>query len=149
MPMAQRRNPILGPDHLNSGNYLLGAIANRWISRLTYVYPADREIDAQLPPGRRRGNNQGPSVSDIPPWIFKNDDWKTETIQLKHDAVTDRGGPGEELAHTEPPVPFTWLEDREFNASAVTHLFLAYSPEYTPVEADELLPIIREYFYRA
>jgi hypothetical protein len=42
MSLEERRHPAFGPDHLNSGNYLLGVIANRWMSRLTYVYPAER-----------------------------------------------------------------------------------------------------------
>jgi hypothetical protein len=54
-----------------------------------------------------------------------------------------------ESASGEPPVPFKCIEEREFSLDCVTHIFLAQSPEYTPVEANELLPIIREYFYSA
>ena len=162
MPIEQRRKPIFGPDHLNSGNYLLGAIANRWVSQLTYVYPADR-IEAEpvragsLPRfdhemrelGKLLGTDHGPSVSGLPAWIFRNNDWKTQLIELKHYRSSSRRGSPEELVYTEPPLPFKWVEDREFSIAGVTHMFLAHSPEYTPAKADELLPIIREYLYRA
>jgi hypothetical protein len=39
------------------------------------------------------------------------------------------------------------MEHHEFSVAGVTHMFLARSPEYTPVEADKLLPAIREYFH--
>jgi hypothetical protein len=98
--------------------------------------------------------DQAPPVSDLPAWIFRNDDWKTGIIELKtgiielrhrlvrHGVVED----GEPVS-SEPPVPFKWKEEREFSLDGITHIFLAQSPEHTPVEADELLPIIREYFY--
>jgi hypothetical protein len=163
MPIEERRHPAFGPDQLNSGNYLLGVIANRWISQLTYVYPSGR-IEAE--PARPRslsqiednlrelGNflraGQGPPVSDLPAWIFKSGDWRTEMIELKHsDRIRHRRSYGDDRpVHSEPPVPFKWIEDREFSLGGATHMFLAHSPEYTPVEADELLPVIRECFHR-
>ena len=99
--------------------------------------------------GRSLWANHGPSVSDLPAWIFQNNDWKTRLIELKHYRSGSRRGSGEELVHTEPPLLFNWVEDREFSIAGVTHMFLADSPEYTPAKADELLPIIREYFCRA
>ncbi len=51
LPSEQRRHPAFAPEHLNSGNYLLGAIANRWISQLTYVYPIDRTESEPAQPG--------------------------------------------------------------------------------------------------
>jgi hypothetical protein len=156
MPIEERRHPALGPDRLNSGNYLLGVIANRWISQLTYVYPAD-PIEAELvQPGSLPGfeddmrdigrllrADQEPKVSDLPAWIFRHDDWRRHLIELKH------GCYGDDISMcSEPPVPFNWVEDREFSFSGITHLFLAHSPDYTPVEADELLNVAREYFYR-
>ena len=59
------------------------------------------------------------------------------------DGVVEDGEP----VSCEPPVPFKCIEEREFSLAGITHMFLAQSPEYTPVEADELLPVIREYFY--
>jgi hypothetical protein len=153
LPIEQRRHPTFAPEHLNSGNYLLGAIANRWISRLTYVYPVDRSEAEPVEHGslprfedmREMAGllqtDRGLPVNDVPAWIFRCDDWRTQIIELKH-----RLEDGEPVS-SEPLVPFEWKEEREFSLDGVTHMFLAQSPEHTPVEADELLPIIREYFY--
>jgi hypothetical protein len=156
LPIEQRRHPAFGPEHLNSGNYLLVAIANRWISQLTYCYPVARTASEAAQHGtlprfedgaREIWAEQEPPVSDLPAWIFRNDDWRTRIIELKHrvvrHGVLEYGQP----MTNEPPVPFKWIEGREFTLAGVTHMFLARSPEYTPAEADELLPIIREYFY--
>jgi hypothetical protein len=161
MPAEERRHLPFGKDHLNSGNYLLGAIANRWISQLTYVYPTDRIEAAQIQPGslprfedglrdlgRLLSANREPPVNDLPAWIFRNNDWKTELIELKHCRSGSHRGFCELPVHTEPPVPFKCVVAEEFNSDSFTHVFVAHSPEYTPVEADRLLPIIREYFYR-
>ena len=84
LSIEQRRHPTFALEHLNSGNYLLGAIANRWISQLTYVYPADRtefepEQPGSLPPfeddmrelARLLQTDQGPPVNALPAWIFR------------------------------------------------------------------------------
>jgi hypothetical protein len=160
LSIEQRRHPTFALEHLNSGNYLLGAIANRWISQLTYVYPADRtefepEQPGSLPPfeddmrelARLLQTDQGPPVNDLPAWIFRNDDWRTWTIELKHRLVRHGVLEDGEPASSESPVPFKCIEERKCNLAGVTHMFLAQSPHHTPVEADELLPIIREYFY--
>ncbi|MGD0775158.1 MAG: UPF0489 family protein [Candidatus Solibacter sp.] len=163
MPIEERRCPAFGPDHLDSGNYLLGVIANRWISQLTYVYPADRMETAPGQPGslprfedamrelaRLQRTDQEPPVSDLPAWIFRNNDWTTRHIELKHyhPARHRRSCADDQPVHTEPPVPFNCVEDRKFSLPGITHVFLADSPKYTPVEANELLPVIREYFFR-
>lgn len=160
LPIEQRRRPVFGAEHLNSGNYLLGAIANRWISELTYVYPVDRAESEPVQPGglppfedqvremaRVLWAHQAPPASDLPAWIFRNGDWRTWTIELKHRLVRHDVPEDGESASSEPPVPFKCIEERECSLAGVTHMFLAQSPEHTPVEADELLPIIREYFY--
>jgi hypothetical protein len=150
LPIEQRRHPVFGPEHLNAGNYLLGAIANRWISRLTYVYPVDRTErfeDEVREMTRLLWADQAPPVNDLPAWIFRNDDWKTGIIELKHRLVRDGLLKDGEPVSSEPLVPFEWKEEREFSLDGVTHMFLAQSPEHTPIEADELLPIVRKYFY--
>jgi UPF0489 domain len=40
LPVEERRAPRRGFDALNAGNYLMFAVANRWVDRLTYVFPA-------------------------------------------------------------------------------------------------------------
>jgi hypothetical protein len=41
LPLEKRLNPRMGPKAINSGNYLLAVIANRWLTHLSYVYPSD------------------------------------------------------------------------------------------------------------
>lgn len=161
LPIERRRHPGFGPEHLNSGNYLLGAIANRWVSELTYVYPADRTESVPVRPVGLRSfgaymrelerlqTDQVPPVNDLPAWIFRNSDWRTGTIELRHRPVRHGVPEDGESASSEPLVPFKCTEKRGFSLDGVTHMFLAQSPEYAPVEADALLPIIREYFYIA
>jgi len=163
LSIEERRYPIFGPDHLNSGNYLLGVIANRWVSHLTYVYPADRTEAVPVRIGRLprfeddmleltklQPADQEHPVRDLPAWIFRNDDWRTQLIELKqYDPIRHRRSyENDHPVHREPPVPLKWIEEREFATSSITHMFLAHSPEYTPTEADELLPCVGEYFYR-
>jgi hypothetical protein len=151
MPIEEGRSPTFGQDHLNSGNYLLGVIANRWISQLTYVYPViERFEDDMRGLPRLLPTDDEPPVSDVPAWIFRNNDWRTRLIELKHYHPTRhrRSYSDDHPVHTEPPVPFNCVEGRRFSFAGITHVFLAGSPEYTPVESDELLPVVREYFYR-
>ena len=139
LPLSERAFPTLGPDELNSGNYLLGAIANRWIGRLTYVSPdnpAEPVASAVVrnPPG------------DVPAWVYRDSDWKAGVIQLALDEGQDfRRVTKPKL--DEPPVPFARTLARNFKGEGFTHLFLARSPQYTPRGADSLLPVIREYFH--
>lgn len=162
--IKERTHPAFGSDQLNSGNYLLGAIAARWISELVYVYPADpTEVEPLEQGGLQRfedevreiarllATNQGPSVSDLPAWIFRNGDWKTHLIELKHyhPSPSHRSYADYAPVHIEPPVPFHWIEEHEFTSAGITHMFLARSPQYTPAEADKLLAVIREYFSEA
>jgi hypothetical protein len=49
LPLEARRNPELGPKYFNSGNYLIGAIANRLLHHLTYVYAVDPVKPLSIP----------------------------------------------------------------------------------------------------
>jgi hypothetical protein len=139
LPLTERRFPLFDQDHLNSENYLLGVIANRWMRHLTYVYPANPApaADSDLDESEI---DEEPPVPDLPAWIFRKDSWKTGLIELSHRAH-DRCLPSDE-----PPVEFKLVEANAFSLNGFTHMFLARSPAYTTSAADELLPIIREYF---
>ena len=161
-PPQDRSDPPFGASALNSGNYLVFAIANRWIGHLTYVYPTEpilpdgRHSDApgtlQLENLRRELINMTeddylpPPVGDLPPWCFPNGDWKTGVIRLVHRTRKDFLNPDSTPIHTEPSIPFEVQPYTEFEFSGFTHVLVAQSPQYTPVRADQLLPIIREYF---
>lgn len=137
LPIADRCAPRFGPDGLDSGSYLLGAIANHWISRLVHVYPTKRRLkmlkcaEDWLDTDWPTRDGSGPPVSDLVAWVFQNNDWATGNIQLD----------------AEPIVPFELTEEAEFDFSGFTHMVVARSPRYTPLSADDLLPRIREYFF--
>jgi hypothetical protein len=164
LPVDERGHPIFGPDHLNSGNYLLGAIANRWIAHLTYVYPVDPNPPTSFISGepitpvesmmriedtmmriQKSFYREDPPVFDLPAWIFRENDWHTNVIELKHCRGDQSCLCNEPPLRIEPPVPLQLKASSDFCFSGFTHVFLAHSPEHTPVEADELLPVIREY----
>jgi len=134
-PIADRSAPRFGPDGLDSGSYLLGAIANRWISRVVYVYPTKRRLNtskcAEVGVDWPMRDEYRPPAPDLVAWVFQNNDPRSGNIQLQG----------------EPIVPFELTEEAEFDFSGFTHMVVARSPRYTPLPADDLLPTIREYFY--
>jgi hypothetical protein len=160
LPIADRRYPRLGPDALNSGNYLLGAIANEWIQELTYVYPADPDppdltkipifsVAERL--NRIRSIQEDDAddlvVNDLPGYVFKGQTPRSGVIQLKgfsgeNYLEGDFRGP----ISVSNEIPFKLSKGVKFDFTGFTHVIIAQSPAYTPATADRLLPIIREYF---
>jgi hypothetical protein len=131
-----RINPIEGgPNGLNQGNFVLFAIACRWIRELTYVYHPDCKI--------------GTSLRDIPPTAMKNFDVDCQTIQPKQlNSLTPLGTrPVDcEIVGLEPEVPLHSVAGKDFMASAdFDFMFLTRSPRYTPAAADALIPLITQY----
>jgi hypothetical protein len=150
LPIADRYAPRFGPGGLDSGSYLLGAIANRWICRLVYVYATERRLKTSKCAEDWLGidwlmrDECGPQVPDLVAWVFQNDDWRTGNIQLKHRGLGDTWKT--DPIDAEPIVPFEPTEETEFDFSGFTHMVVARSPLYTPLSADDLLPTIRDYF---
>ncbi|MDQ7041111.1 MAG: UPF0489 family protein [Rhodothermus sp.] len=133
LPLKTRAFPrVGGREGLGPGNYLLFAIACRWISRLTYVYHPGRYPD--LPEHIVKLDARGEGIIQLP-WYG----WRSpETLQ--------RHWPDKPLA-LEPPVLY-----REVSGSTLQHLegpfdllYIARSPAYTPAEADRLLEVFCEY----
>lgn len=155
LPLEERGTPRRGHDAMNAGNYLMFAIANRWISRLTYVFPQLTDWIQNwnsAPSGNPSGNReQSGRPTDLMPMHFRNCDIDSGHIELKHcdRATLDRCmgrrtvGPAISL---EPGVPFEFTPIPRFGRSGFTHMVVARSPEYTPRSADSLLPILREYY---
>lgn len=154
-PLEERISPRVGTDALNSGNYLVAAVANRWVYELKYVYPTD-----PLPPDPAkarieriqklltRGDGNETAPSDLPTYCFKDWSAKTRIIELREYSKVgySRVDSSTQPVHVEPEVPFDWVEADKFEFSGFTHMVVAQSPAYTPSTADPLLKIIEEYF---
>jgi len=159
-PVPKRSRPRFGRTGVTSGNYLAFAIANQWIHSLTYVYPEDPdpapppEVDSLYDRLRRlRGvgcddDEDKCPVEDLMVMYFRDEDWKTKVLELKQypkDIDVFRTQRPEPI-HIEPSVEFDLVAGSTFEFSGFTHLVVAQSPQFTPVAADALLDVIREYF---
>jgi len=154
LPLPERSAPRLDEhDGITSANYLVAAIANQWISRLTYVYPVctlqEEHENPHLAKIRRlmldTAEEHNPNLpGDLPPWCFQTDD-RTQ-IQLAHRKPEDFLNFDHPPIHLEPPVPLECKTSAEFDASGFTHLVVAQSPGYIPASSDRLLSVIQDYF---
>lgn len=104
---------------LDEANYLLFALAFRWISRLTYVRnPRSRQ--------------------DVPARLLD----AQGNIRLTSDIarlMEAANGP-------EPAVPFIRVDDyRSFSDSGFDFVTLAQSPRYAPASADRIMELVRPY----
>jgi len=134
-PADKRAQPKFGKSYLNSANYLLYAIANHWVSRLTYIYPA------------ARGESPSGVPDDLPDYVFHNEDPHSGRIQLRCYSTKDlRSGIMTQPLRVEDPVSFSYMRSAQFTTKGITHIVVAQSRSYTPRSADRLLPVIAEYF---
>jgi hypothetical protein len=124
-PIERRHRVRFDKAALDSSNYLLGAVANRWVSQLTYVYPRG---DHATEPG------------DLYSWCFRNENPKTGFLELKRYTAEGYKSGAQSPIHVEPSVPFHLVPEGEFTFSYFTHMVVAQSPQYTPESADCLLP---------
>ena len=132
--MNERRNPRRDRSGLTAGNYILFAIACRWISSITYVHH----------PGLRLNPH------DIIDVAFKDNDPNCGIIQLKRFPQEYFRGIHRltevEPSGYEPPVPLTLVCGDSFHiAELPSFLFAAQSPAFTPATSDPLLDVIREF----
>ncbi len=131
-PPADRFYPKTDKSQgLLPGNYLLFAIACRWIDRLVYVYH---------PRGGR----------DVPEHIMRNHDPSSGHIQLKyygeaatcHKVISRNSSP----IQVEPEVEFVAVPGDVFEAERPFDMvYLAQSPKYSPRPSDALLEVIGKY----
>ena len=106
---------------LDEANYLLFALAARIVGSLENVRrPFSRE--------------------DVPRQILAEDGYHIRLPQSFPDLFEKMNGP-------EPLMPYhEYKEDGSFSAAApYDHISLAISPRYAPKEADELIPVFKEY----
>lgn len=153
LPVPERSTPRFDEHNgITSANYLIAAIANQWISRLTYVYPVFTSVEEQeshltklqrLLQDTDEGNK--PNLpSDLPQWCFQRNDYAQ--IQLAHRKAQGSLYQDRPPIRLEPPVPFDCKTSGEFETSGFTHLVVAQSPQYIPASSDSLLCVIRDYF---
>jgi hypothetical protein len=149
LPADQRSRPPRKIHRMNDGSYLTFAIANRWVERLLYVYPVCPWSDYE----RRRKEAFRESPRDLSCILFKDQNPASGAIQLRH--LDDKGFLNASMGGTvtpikvEPEVPFFLTPANRFLHNGFTHMILAHSEKYCPPEADNLIPVIREYFYDA
>jgi len=140
-PVCERTDiKIGGWDGLKCGNYLSFAIANRWVSKLSFVINENWQDD--IPRCFLRDTNV-PDPLTYGQWCF--------TIALRQytqEQIRDismRVSEPEPLAY-EPPVSFEIIPYQQFkNTAQFDYMFVCKSPEYTCWEADKLLLIIKNY----
>ena len=105
--------------HISEANYLLFALAFRWIDRLCNV-------------------RNPHSLPDIPPEIMEGEDIRLNSFVSR----LMEAGHGRE-----PKVPFNVYPDYALFRAEAPYDFVsvAVSPRYAPKEADRLLPLLGEY----
>ena len=104
---------------LDEANYLLFALAFRWISRLTYVRnPKSRE--------------------DVPAHLLRDPAHICLTSDIAR-LMEGRNG-------REPEIPFFRVDDyRTFHEMGFDFVTLAQSPRYAPASADRIMALLRPY----
>jgi hypothetical protein len=133
LPLDQRRRfDDERRQRLTPGNFLLFALACRWIDHLTYVYN----------PNRRD--------MDVPAYCMRHGDFASGHLQLPHypphtalaDIIALRAAP----SAWEPAVPFELVSGADLSVTQpFSAIYLTQSPDYTPPEADRLIALIEEY----
>jgi len=149
LPLDQRSRPPRKTHHMGEGSYLTFAVANRWVEYLSYVYPVCEWSDYE-----RKSNEAFNEIPrDLSCVLFKDQNPESGAIQLRHldkrGYMNALGGGYVTPIAVEPEVPFRWTPANKFSHKGFTHMILAHSEKYCPPEADNLIPVIREYFYDA
>jgi hypothetical protein len=123
-------------NQVTEGNYLAFAVVAGWIRSITYVAPSCRFAEDGV---YRR--------DDRIARYFVGDNPESGTLSLP----LHPQGSGAEVINREPlrrdtPVSFRTINALDFTASSrFDSAFLARSPRYTPIEADQLHPVVRRY----
>ncbi len=104
---------------LDEANYLLFALAFRWISRLTYV-------------------RNPKSHQDIPARLLDTEG----NIRLQSDISVLM----EAMNGREPTIPFEVFDDyRQFRETGYEFVTMAQSPRYAPASADRIMRLLKPY----
>jgi len=122
-----RRTP---PSGLSEANYLLFAVASRWVRALTYVFHPDLSTHDGLPP-------------DLLSVLFRDHDLHSGHLELPCFSIgegcvdlSERGGATP--VRREPPVPFEAISGDAFLCrDSFDFAFLSMSPRYASPAADD------------
>lgn len=120
------------PMYLSSGSYIAFALAMRWISKLTFVYPELYE-----------------EQDDYYGFWFKDFDPDSGFIEMK--GYREKQFPGysymdHEPEVREPAIPFIPIRVTDFHHDGVFDFAtICQSPGFTPSSADFLIDIFRQY----
>ena len=129
-PMEERESPEEGGLTMNAGNYLLVAIACRWLNKLVYVMHPDNRLE------------------DCEEWLFLDGDDEAVAISLPKLQKPKVAIPGVPLQviKREPPVEFAPVRGSTFHDDgSFDFVVLCQSPGFTPQSSDLLVPLIKEY----
>jgi hypothetical protein len=128
-PPEQREMPEADGTNFNAGNYLLVAVACRWLSKLVYVmHPKN-------------------NLQDCEDWLFADDGY-LEMISLPKCKKPELAIPGvsAKVLDREPPVEFDLSVPYKFNDQGdFDFIVLCHSSGFTPKSSDTLIPVIMEY----
>lgn len=119
---------------IKCGNYLTFAMALGWIEELEFVY------------------HEKWGGEDLHEWFFKDFDFKTMKLELKNYDYSIYIKNIERLKtitplRVDPPITFKVTPKHSFKSNFKYDIaILSKSLGYTPVTADALIPIIKEYF---
>jgi len=131
------QRPEAAQAFVDEGNYLLFAIACRWVREVTYVYHPEVPILDGLP-------------NDLMKLLFRDFDRKSGIIELPSFAPEDRPRGvtegGVSPIRREPPVPFCVVSHDELKAPGpFDFAYLSVSPKYSSPAADSLIEVIGQY----
>lgn len=126
-----RAVPQHGMERISPANYLSYALACRWLRSLAYVHHAK-------------------SGDDLMPFFFRDFDLGCGIMELRCVPSLHSARSREELhalPHTlEPTVSFQKIVIKDYCAAEpFDYVIVCQSPGYTPIEADLLLPVFKDY----
>jgi hypothetical protein len=143
IPDHERSKAALRDPVLDEGNYLAFAVCCGWIDDLTLVYPSECSGAAKM-----LGMDEAFPV-DLIPEFFADRDTDADHMSISRYISEDRGRleQGECVIGLDPiwSPCFQRRWSNQYVGKGFTHMALAKSPDFTPLEADELIPVILEY----
>ena len=121
---SERRLVMIKRERVHSGNYLTLAIACGWVASLVWVRLRE-------------------PLKNLPKW---DSDPRSGSIQLKKRKGGDSPIRDLPVVEREPGVPFKILPWQKFRTSETfDYVALSRSPNFTPPESDELIPVVEGY----